>query len=72
MVVWKLIRQKLNTKSRLRKFVIDLNGDCPFYNKAMEDIDHVFKNCILGKLYGIRLISSTNLLVTPIALFWNG
>lgn len=45
--VYKL--KQTHPKSKLRKFVIDLNGNCPFCNKAVEDIDHVSKNYILVK-----------------------
>lgn len=42
---WKLIRQKLSTKSRLRKLGSSINGDCPSCNQADENIDHIFKQC---------------------------
>lgn len=49
MFALKLIRQKLNTKSRLKKLEIDINGDFPFCNRLKKDIDHLFKNHVLIK-----------------------
>lgn len=51
MFAWKLLRQKLNTKSRLRQFAIDINGVCPSCNQAEEDIDHVIKTVLIRAIW---------------------
>lgn len=47
---WKLSKQKMDTKSMLRKLGIDINDGCRFCNKVKEDIDNVFTNNDLVKI----------------------
>lgn len=39
--------KSLLTRGTLRKLGMSMNGDCPFFLEAEENIDHIFKNCDL-------------------------
>lgn len=43
--VWKLARNTLPTRGKLRNLGMIIDCNCPFYHKAEKNIDHIFKSC---------------------------
>lgn len=42
---WKLVWDIFPTRGKVRKFGIDIDGECPLRNKTEETLDHLFINC---------------------------
>lgn len=55
MYAWKLIKDKLPTREKLRNIGIDINGDYHFCENQLEDINYLM-NVVLFKIFGIQLL----------------
>lgn len=54
---WKLIRDKILTKGYLRNIGMDINGDSPFSQNHLEDIDIFFSDVALSRRFEIHSLN---------------
>lgn len=43
---WLLVRNKLNTRARLAKFIYGIVNVCPLCNSDAEDTNHLIHSCV--------------------------
>lgn len=55
LLVWKLIRGKIPTRSILRYIETSVYSDCPYCDQYLEDIDYLSMNC-----YFVQEIQNTD------------
>lgn len=67
----KLNRGEIPIKEHIKKIEMEINGDCPYCGSHLEDVDHLFRNCLFIKevLYRLTDLSFCPLLSIAPCIF---